>query len=162
MNIFAVSSNTKECAEVLDDKRLVKMVLETAQLISNAMWSVDTGFYKKTHFNHPCSIWVRQNRQNYLWTLNLFYNLSTEYTNRFHKQHKCFEHAQKMLSVVSKLPDAPMTEFANCTPYKSLEVHEAYKTTLLEKWKNDKRDPKWSCKQRTDLVVTFLNQKSIV
>lgn len=37
MNIFATSSNPRDCAQSLDDKRLVKMTLETTQILSTVM-----------------------------------------------------------------------------------------------------------------------------
>lgn len=37
MNIFVVDEDPAICAEYLDDKRVVKMVLETAQMLSTAL-----------------------------------------------------------------------------------------------------------------------------
>ena len=62
MNIFITSFNSKEAASHLDDLRLNKMILETAQLLSSAyrnLFGDDDLLYKDTHFNHPCAIWTR-------------------------------------------------------------------------------------------------------
>ena len=67
MNIFVISQNPDECAQALDDLRLNKMILETAQLLSTAIrFHGYTGnlAYKATHINHPCSIWARTSRGN--------------------------------------------------------------------------------------------------
>ena len=146
MNIFASSYNPLESAQALDDKRVVKMVLESAQLLSTAMNETGLpGPYKTTHKNHPCSIWVRENRQNYLWLYSHFYSLCGEYQKRFHKQHKCFDYIDVFTYDLSKLNEDYITQFANCTIYKEeTDVTKAYKMYLNYKWANDKRPPKWT------------------
>lgn len=71
MNIFFTSSNPYTCAIALDDKRLNKMILETAQLLSGAVHAfIEAGdnkltpeqhsvLYKRTHFNHPSAKFAR-------------------------------------------------------------------------------------------------------
>ncbi len=112
MNIFYLDENPQKAAEMLIDKHVVKMVLETAQLLSTAhrvldgehgykmsannrrlqTWTmsdpeVDAKLYKATHFNHPCSIWARESLENYDWLYEYFEALSKEYTKRFGKTH---------------------------------------------------------------------------
>ena len=61
MNIFITSFDSKEAASHLDDLRLNKMILETAQLLSSAyrhLFGDNELLYKDTHFNHPCAIWA--------------------------------------------------------------------------------------------------------
>jgi len=63
MNIFVVSPDTMECAKALDDLRLNKMIIETAQLLSTAMrvqGYTGNDIYKSTHVNHPCAVWARR------------------------------------------------------------------------------------------------------
>ena len=67
MNIFATNSDPALAAKFLDDKRVVKMCLESAQLLCTAV--IECGGeapYKSIHKNHPCSIWVRKSRSNYM------------------------------------------------------------------------------------------------
>ena len=74
MNIFVLDTSPKLAAEYHCNKHVVKMIIETAQMLSTAHDYLETGIsglYKPTHKNHPCSIWVRQSRENYLWTLDL-------------------------------------------------------------------------------------------
>ena len=67
MNIFASHPDALKCAQYLDDKRVVKMVLETAQMLSTAI-QLDSDYdykdlvYKPTYANHPCNVWVRQSK----------------------------------------------------------------------------------------------------
>ena len=69
MNIFYLSNNTKKCAMMHNDKHVVKMILEYAQLLSTAHHELDGDvsavFYKPTHKNHPSAKWARDNINNY-------------------------------------------------------------------------------------------------
>lgn len=93
MNIFFLSHNPTECAEQHVDKHVVKMILETAQLLSNAHHMLDGDqvikpIYKLTHKNHPSAIWVRASVQHYTWLHSLLTALCKEYTYRYTKVHK--------------------------------------------------------------------------
>jgi hypothetical protein len=150
MNIFATSPNPLDCAIALDDKRLIKMILETAQLLSTAIHQYDPdnpALYKPTHTNHPCAVWVREDKRNFQWTIRHFAYLSEEYTARFGKTHASMTRLALTLDrELSTLP--PPTGFVNCTPYKELtDVHEAYRVCLLHKWNTDIRSPKWTNRQ---------------
>ena len=145
MNIFVVSPEPWKCANYLDDKRVIKMVLETAQLLATAV-NVSGGkaTYKTTHLNHPCSIWVRSSRANYKWTLALFQELLREYENRYGKIHKCRDYLLEFHEGQFLISEGELTPFVNCTPFKDEpNVFVAYKMCLDDKWKNDKRKPTW-------------------
>lgn len=112
MNIFYLHNNQKECAKLHNDKHVVKMILEYAQLLSTAhrildgheiveltangrkikRWKLeselDNVLYKSTHSNHPSAVWVRQSKENYLWLANMLVSLCEEYTYRYGKHHK--------------------------------------------------------------------------
>jgi len=113
MNIFAVDKDPIQSAIWLVDKHIVKMVLETAQLLSTAHRILDgteytdktkTGrnvkrwrlpderevyLYSATHVNHPSAVWCRANNNNYNWLYCHFLGLLAEYTHRYGKTHKC-------------------------------------------------------------------------
>lgn len=95
MNIFYLDQYPTHAARYHCDKHVVKMILETAQLLCTAHRVLDGDenvppyFYKKTHVNHPCAIWVRENTYNYEWTRELFQYLNEEYSTRYKKIHKC-------------------------------------------------------------------------
>jgi hypothetical protein len=154
MNIFATSKNPREAAKFLDNKRVVKMVLETAQLLSGALrlnGVEEDRLYKLTHENHPCSIWTRKTRGNYNWLLMYFINLCGEYTKQYGKTHKC----ESLLDLFSKyentIPAGELEEFVNCAANNGLGLDykhvtpttEAYTLYLQERWKTDKNTPKW-------------------
>jgi hypothetical protein len=113
MNIFYLDNDVTKCAEMHNDKHVVKMILEYAQLLSTAHRvldgtpivdrggatnrkrttyilsdSRDAVLYRATHLNHPSAIWVRQSYANYVWLSKLLTALCREYTYRYGKVHK--------------------------------------------------------------------------
>jgi len=149
MNIFALHSKPSIAARYHCDKHVVKMIVESVQLLSNALHSLNLSApYKKTHFNHPCSIWARTSLQNYQWLWQLADHLGKEYTYRYGKIHKSHQVLQEFIPQLIPLPNIQQTEFANATPYKHLPVIQAYKTYYQQDkasfatWKN-RNKPRW-------------------
>lgn len=112
MNIFVLDKNPAIAARWHNDKHCVKMILESAQLLSTAHRMVDGVPYldrtannrriqrwrhadetrerlllKATHVNHPCNVWVRSHPDHYQWLFQLFAELTEEYTRRYKKDH---------------------------------------------------------------------------
>jgi hypothetical protein len=89
MNIFYIHENPTISAKAMSNKHVVKMILESAQLLSTAHHILDKStsseLYKPTHKNHPSAIWVRQSYKNYQWLYNHFISLCEEYTKRYNK-----------------------------------------------------------------------------
>tara|TARA_R110002096_G_scaffold244158_3_gene436401 strand:- start:1699 stop:2187 length:489 start_codon:yes stop_codon:yes gene_type:complete len=105
MNIFYLDRNARECAKAHCDKHVVKMILETAQLLSTAHRIIDGDrgneeLYKTTHKNHPSAIWVRESFDHYHWTFRLFKYLCEEYTKRYTKVHA----TARLLHLLSEAP----------------------------------------------------------
>ncbi len=89
MNIFYLDPLPKICATYHNDKHVVKMILESAQLLCGAHWATGgEAPYKLSHKNHPCAIWVREDLKNYNWLCDLGVWLCNEYTFRYEKRHK--------------------------------------------------------------------------
>jgi len=93
MNIFYLSNEPDKCAQQHCDKHVVKMILETAQLLSNAHHMLDGDqvikpIYKLTHKNHPSAVWTRSSATHYEWLWLLLTELCKEYTFRYNKVHK--------------------------------------------------------------------------
>lgn len=85
MNIFVLSKNPRRAAQLHTDKHVVKMVLETAQILSTVM----DGPYKPTHVHHPAVVWAGEHPSNLYWTWRLGVELCKEYTKRYGKKHGC-------------------------------------------------------------------------
>ena len=111
MNIFYLDKNTTKCAEYHNDKHVVKMILETAQLLCGAHWATNgEAPYKLSHKNHPCSIWVREDLHNYLWLCDLGIKLCWEYRHRYGKTHKTYD---VLLWCSENHPNIPNNRFTN-------------------------------------------------
>lgn len=145
MNIFVSDPNPQKSAQFLDDKRVIKMILESAQMLSTAINEYGgKGPYKSTHINHPCSVWVRANKSNYKWLLDHFEALCYEYFMRYDKQHKCGGFYFDLLDGMQLIPDGSLTMQPNCTIFKEeSDIYKAYRDYLNHKWLNDKRKPTW-------------------
>ena len=147
MNIFATYPDPDQSARILDDRRLVKMALETAQLLSTALVThghPGTHLYKPTHHNHPCSIWTRESQSNYMWCVDHLAYLGEEYTRRFRKTHKSVELLPRFEAGYRLVPGGSLTPFANATHHKDLPVHTAYRTVMREKWEADGIKARWT------------------
>lgn len=117
MNIFVLDLNQKRCAEYHNCRHTVKMVTETAQLLSTAVnLSGGTTPYKSTHVNHPCSLFTRQSRGNYDWLLGLFDALLCEYRYRYGRKHKCGDYFRCFQEQAWRIPAGELTEFALAMP----------------------------------------------
>ncbi len=92
MNIFVLHKNPKISAIYHNDKHVIKMCLETAQLLCTVLRTKgydEEWMYKSTHLNHPCTIWARENEINFNWLCKLGLELCNEYKYRYGKIHKC-------------------------------------------------------------------------
>jgi hypothetical protein len=86
MNIFVLDLDPVKCAQYHVNCHSTKMIVEYSQLLCSAHWMTNSGFsipYKLSHKNHPCSVWVRECIENYLWLCDLGLSLCDEYTYRY-------------------------------------------------------------------------------
>lgn len=156
MNIFLLSLCIKKCAKYHCDKHVVKMILETTQLLYTAHWVLNSKesirnskntyederplpAYKPFGKNHPCSIWVRQCQCNYKWLVKLGLELCKEYRKRYSKTHKCEKHLEWLkLNIpnytnicekeeITILPQAMPDEYKTKNPKNNEDVVEAYR-----------------------------------
>ena len=103
MNIFYLDKDPVKAAKLQYNKHVVKMILESAQMLCTAHhhYAEELGYdnsyipYKKAHYNHPSTIWTRQNSRHYYWLFHHMLALGEEYTKRYNKKHlsitKCFD-----------------------------------------------------------------------
>jgi hypothetical protein len=153
MNIFATSPCPRESAQALDNARLSKMLVETAQILSTVLHHqgvVSQDLYKPTHQHHPCTLWAGANIVNFSWLMSHGLHLYKEYKYRYGaKNHKSGEFLLKltfycMQNSVPIVRDPQPLDFANSSLLKEEpDTHEAYRLTMIEKWSNDKRKPSW-------------------
>lgn len=144
MNIFALDSDPKQAAEWMVDKHVVKMVLETAQLLSTAhrlldgtmyiddsktsrphgrrvkRWRLpddrEQVLYSATHINHPSAVWCRASGANYYWLYDHFNALLDEYTYRYGKIHKCHSMSHALGLLPENISLKPFTPVTPAMP----------------------------------------------
>jgi hypothetical protein len=142
MNIFFLSLNPKEAARLHCDKHVVKMILETAQLLYSSHWMLNPeglreNAYKIAHKNHPCAIWVRTSLSNYMWLASLGWWLCKEYKHRYgeDKIHKTEQHIIWLLNNPPKgilCYGFTMPALAMPDEYKKDDVVESYRLYYIE------------------------------
>ena len=110
MNIFYLDQCPVEAARMQCDKHVVKMILETAQLLSTAHAELDgeSPAYKPTHKNHPSAVWVRGSLQHYAWAVRHLSALGEAYTQRYGKVHKTI---REHLNTLKRPPAALQANF---------------------------------------------------
>ena len=102
MNIFVTDPCPRKSAVVLPDKHVVKMPLESCQMISiiYSKWYFNWGeihrkdglpysTQKGAFRNHPCTQWAAKNHYNLAWLIQHGCALCTEYLHRYGKVHTC-------------------------------------------------------------------------
>lgn len=169
MNIFVLDTNVRLAARYHNDKHVVKMILESAQMLCTVYHAF--GFdgdipYKKAHINHPCTVWARTSIENFMWLLSLANELLTEYTYRYGRIHAstrvidwCEEN---FTSIENKFTIRELTPFAQAMPDKykmpngnAVAAYRKYyvaEKNELAKWKM--RDvPPWYSEMRNIFLM---------
>jgi hypothetical protein len=88
MNIFILDADIEKCAEYHCDQHVVKMILESVQILCTALYK--HGFstpYKPTHQKHPCVLWAEDSYDNFIWLKKLALALNEEYKYRFERSN---------------------------------------------------------------------------
>jgi hypothetical protein len=150
MNIFYLDPDPEKCAAYHNDRHCVKMILESCQLLSNAL-PEDVAPYKRTHTRHPASLWVQKSIHNWLWLHNLTMYLFLEWKKRYNheniEEHACYSKWNNMTP--PDLPDVPFLPPPQCMPddCKCDDTVQAYRNYYIKHkghlacWKNGK--PEW-------------------
>lgn len=138
MNIFVLSKNPVEAAQLQCNAHVVKMIVESAQMLSTVHrmldgvlkrapsqsgktmskhWTLpddrESIMYKAVHVGHPCTVWSMQSNNNYTWHWIHFAALCDEYTYRYGKVHSTDKLLREALKALPKnLPIGPKTQFA--------------------------------------------------
>jgi len=152
MNIFVLDKDPAIAAEQQCDQHVVKMVLESAQLLCSAFPEGEAP-YRLTHQNHPCSIWTRETQGNFDWLTEHGLGLAHEYKHRYGRDHAsrqviewCGDNWKK-----AGLPQARRTEFVQAMPpqFKGPDAVNAYRHYYLgskvrfAKWTRGRNPPSW-------------------
>jgi len=151
MNIFVLDPDPIRSAEMLCDKHVVKMILESNQMLSTvAHKNGHDAPYKPTHARHPCTLWAGESRQNWNWLVRHSRGLCEEYTRRYDRIHKSQAVTVWAEDLDIDLPDLGQTPFRLAMPdvYKCADPVTSYRKyyrgekSRFARWKLGNA-PKW-------------------
>tara|TARA_B110000467_G_scaffold50522_1_gene46268 strand:- start:502 stop:993 length:492 start_codon:yes stop_codon:yes gene_type:complete len=152
MNIFYLHSDPKVAASYFYDKHKVKMILECAQMLCTAHIALgnENVPYKKSHLNHPSSVWVRANNENYQWLYNHMLALGEEYTKRYKRTHLTITKCKDILAVAPlNIPIGSFNEPPQCMP-------DEYKVD------NDSVSAYWNYYEQDKYKIANKNEQKII
>jgi hypothetical protein len=163
MNIFVLDEKPSVCARYHCDKHVVKMILESAQLLATQFEDpVSMGLPRHTHFNHPCARWVRESPANYIWLMDLFRYLLDEYNFRYGKIHS-WERMHESFVFHRPRGEGHITQRPMCMPDEYRlpgDVVESYRNYYRSKqtafkmvWKN-RSEPYWWVERKSNASGT--------
>lgn len=144
MNIFVLSLCPIEAAQMQCDKHVVKMTIESAQMLC----TVGHGIYAPTHASHPCTRWAGLSEANFEWLTAHALALSDEYTHRYGRRHKS-QNAIETVKQPLSFPFVGLTPFALAMPdeFKIGDAVESYRAYYhskahFAKWTR-RQQPSW-------------------
>lgn len=152
MNVFAVDRDPARAAHALCDRHVVKMTLESAQILCTAARTRlgQEAPYRATHVSHPCVAWVAARRANWTWLVRHGLALADEYERRFGRVHA----SRAVIERMARLgPPAGRRRqpFAQVMPrrYRGRDAVLAYRRYYLAEkarfatWREPARPPRW-------------------
>jgi hypothetical protein len=157
MNIFYLDRDPKTAAQMHCDRHVIKMILESAQMLSTAHRVIDgddyaneRGLYKMAHKNHPSTIWVRSSDEHYKWLYKLMLSLMEEYTYRYGKHHATERLIEPLRLLPTSIENNGFTDPPQCMPdyCKKDDVVSSYQNYYIEEksgfatWKS-RAVPEW-------------------
>jgi|TARA_B100002051_G_scaffold274453_1_gene315659 hypothetical protein len=119
MNIFYLDKDPITAAVVQYNKHVVKMILESAQMLCAAhhiLGDPDDVPYKLAHKNHPCTIWTRENSLHYDWLYEHMMALGNEYEDRYGRVHMSIDKCKHLNIHPEKIPHEPFEQPPQCMP----------------------------------------------
>lgn len=143
MNIFFPENTISDSVAALDDRRLIKQIVECKTLLGIA-----TGEGKQGYAKHPVAEYYKP----YAYFLAAYGLMACfEYDHRFHKRHSCDVDFLKVVFLDHLLQeDLPKPFYAegskndpNCIRTTE-NVQELFRAKLCKKWDTDKIAPKWT------------------
>lgn len=160
VNIFVLDRNPIRASEMMCDKHIPKMVVESAQMMASALrrhGAVDSQMpltksgtpYKGGYKHHPCTVWAGDSWHNFDWLANHAIGLLGEYYMRFGKEHACSEAIGQMNGMSWRLPSGRLTPFAQAMPdeYRNPCAITAYRayyhSKTFAKWEKGTPAPNW-------------------
>ena len=142
MNILVLDKDPYKCSEYYSDRHVLNYIITYSQFLSTTHWisffelednevcfeklkDMKDYFYSKfpvgsekgppygiNYLNSPCTDWLMQSKQNYLWLCDLLEGLCKQYTFRYDKIHNCEKNVIWFKNnIPSSCLDLSLTEF---------------------------------------------------
>ena len=140
MNVFACDPSPEVSARSLADRHVVKMVLETAQILSTIVRELeldDSDLYKSTHLHHPVVVACIYDSGYRDWVTRHGRALAREYTHRYDRFHVSSFVLDRAAHRLRRLgPPSVLTSFPLAMPeeLQSDDTHESYRRYLAAKY----------------------------
>jgi len=176
LNIFVLSYDPVEAAQMHCDRHVPKLVVELFQMLGSALrrhGATDNdmpltksgkplvGGYR----HHPVTVWVGDSRENFEWAVEHAIALAEEYTFRYGKTHACEAGIYQMADMSDLIPSDRMTPFAQAMPeeYQNQYAVDAYRDYYWQdkrlnikcEWNKGRQAPEWwynmECKEGVDI-----------
>lgn len=151
MNIFVLDKDPELSAQMLCDRHVSKMILETAQMLTAvADRYKHPTLYKVTHKNHPCTLWAGDSYANWKWLCENGLAMEREKILRTDKGHISAEVIRWYLSNNYGPPKSSslITPFALAMPeqYRGSDPVKSYRDYYLgeKQFFKDGKRPKWT------------------
>lgn len=158
MNIFALDECPRQSAIYHNDKHVVKMQLESVQMMCTVLSEHGIPVpYKAGWKNHPCTKWVRESLDNFMWLYDLTLYLNEEWKYRYNRvvDHKSVVLIKDCISkngIPKSFLSVGRTKFATAMPedckafsQNSIECYKYYYVNYknhLSKW-TKRSVPEW-------------------
>ena len=156
MNIFYLHHSPYLAAKVQYNKHVVKMILESAQMLctahhvyGNAEQKLNVP-YKQVHLNHPSTIWARQCRANYRWLYLHMMALGYEYTKRYDKMHASIVKCARFLDI----PPVHIPDGDFCEPPQAMPDHYKVPGCSITAYWNYYEGEKYTVANADEMIIT--------
>jgi hypothetical protein len=126
MNIFAVDEDPIIAARALPDKLVVKMPIESVQMLCPWAFNTHKAFIVKPdggHYgikgfaHHPCTLWQYEDPANVAWLMLHAFGLCATYTERYGKNHGILPALFQLAQLYEEKHGLPSEHFKHHTPF---------------------------------------------
>ena len=159
MNIFYLHKDPVIAAKVQYNKHVVKMILESAQMLCTAHHCYGSSEqkvnvpYKQAHLNHPSTVWARKSKSTYMWLYDHMIALGKEYTKRYGKEHLTITKCRDFLAT----PPVHIQGVEFCEPPQCMPEEYKVQGDSVSAYWNYYENEKHTVKSASEQIITRNN-----
>ena len=154
MNIFYLDKDPVVAAQMSCDKHVVKMILESAQMLCTVLWTNGQNApYKPVHAKHPCTLWAGASLENWLWLKELSIYLNEEFCWRYDRavSHKSVEIINELSLPI--IESKGLQQHPQCMPNEYRVIDDPI-TAYRNYYVGEKHFAKWTKREVPDWWIT--------